>query len=557
MDTVEQSKLAILSEIDALLIKALKNFVVFSIEPNTIRLQMMAAFFSDVKALAIKNDFRELGYLCLKSEEFIKQNERELSYDSTYLIKLAKGFGEITQSLENLLTVATYQESGAENLVCCVATREVINLAAQNYPISCLTLGRVLVFDDDMVVLNIIESVLRNRGYDVLVTNDADQALEILRAHDADILILDIVMPGKSGIDFYRQLKQEKIALPTIVLTASTNTEDHVLALKEGIDNFLRKPFEADVLVANVEKLLNKEHKHKNALLKDALTSAYTRSFFAERFAQEKAKYLRDGRFFSVVFIDIDHFKEINDSYGHLFGDTVLKSFVSEFKKGFRPTDQISRFGGDEFLLLLPETNAVEAFKVVERIRQRFQRKAFNPPDCKHQLYLTFSAGITEFNGGDKTLEAVLEEADRQLYRAKERGRACTSFIYDALDTGTEKSRILICDDSSTVSRLIKSRLSRLGLETQVVSTGTEALAVFSEFKPHLLILDIILPDLNGVAVLQEIRRMELEKQVKVILISVKNLGENAQLLSDLGYDDFIKKPISLERLEHSVKRLI
>lgn len=557
MDTVEQSKLAVLSEIDALLIKALKNLVVFSIEPNTIRLQMMAAFFSDVKALAIKNDFRELGYLCLKSEEFIKQNERELSYDSTFVIKLAKGFGEITQSLENLLTVATYQESGAENLACSIATREVINLAAQNYPISSLTLGRVLVFDDDMVVLNIIESVLRNRGYDVLVTNDADQALEILRAHDADILILDIVMPGKSGIDFYRELKQEKIALPTIVLTASTNTEDHVLALKEGIDNFLHKPFEADVLVANVEKLLKKEHKHKNALLKDALTSAYTRSFFAERFAQEKAKYLRDGRVFSVVFIDVDHFKEINDSYGHLFGDTVLKSFVSEFKKGFRPTDQISRFGGDEFLLLLPETNAVEAFKVVERIRQRFQRKAFNPPDCKHQLYLTFSAGITEFNGGDKTLEAVLEEADRQLYRAKERGRACTSFIYDALDTGTEKSRILICDDSSTVSRLIKSRLSRLGLETQVVSTGTEALAVFSEFKPHLLILDIILPDLNGVAVLQEIRRMELEKQVKVILISVKNLGENAQLLSDLGYDDFIKKPISLERLEHSVKRLI
>lgn len=557
MNTSEQSKLALLLEIENQLNQALQNFVVFSREPNTIRLRLMSTFFADIKSLAIRNNFRDLGYLCLKTEEFIKQYEPELSNDNSYVIKLAKRFGEVTLALENLLALATYQESGADHLACDVQTRELINLAAQNDQISQLTLGRVLVFDDDMLVLNIIESVLRNRGYDVLVTNDADQALEILRVHDADILILDIVMPGKSGIDFYRELKKEKIAIPTIVLTASTSKDDHILALKEGIDNFLTKPFEADVLVANVEKLLKKEHKNQNALLKDALTSAYTRSYFADRFAQEKAKFQRDGKVFSVVFIDIDHFKEINDSYGHLFGDVVLKSFVAEFKTSFRPSDQIARFGGDEFLLLLPETDAFEAFKVVERIRQRFQRKAFNPPDSRHQLYLTFSAGISEFNGGDKSLEAVLEEADRQLYRAKERGRACTSFLHDAMDAGTEKNRILICDDSSTVSRLIKSRLSRLGLETQVVATGKEALAVFPDFKPHLLILDIILPDINGAAVLQEIRRMEEEKQVKVILISVKNLGENAQLLHELGYDDFIKKPISLERLEQSVKRLI
>ena len=320
MNTIEPSKLAILSEIESQLNQALQNFVVFSIEPNTIRLRLMSAIFAEVKALAIKNNFRELGYLCLKSEEFIKQNEGELLNDSTDVIKLAKRFGEVTLSLEHLLTVATYQESGAVNLVCDIQTREVINRSAQNNQISSLTLGRVLVFDDDMLVLNIIESVLRNRGYDVLITNDADQALGILRAHDADILILDLVMPGKSGIEFYRELKREKIAIPTIVLTASTSKEDHVLALKEGIDNFLTKPFEAEVLVANVEKLLKKEHKHKNALLKDALTSAYTRSFFADRFAQEKAKFQRDGKVFTVVFIDIDHFKEINDSYGHLFG---------------------------------------------------------------------------------------------------------------------------------------------------------------------------------------------------------------------------------------------
>jgi CheY-like chemotaxis protein len=254
MNTIEPSKLAILSEIENQLNQALQNFVVFSIEPNTIRLRLMSAFFAEVKALAIKNNFRELGYLCLKSEEFIKQNEGELLNDSIDVIKLAKRFGEVTQSLENLLAVTAYQESGAENLVCNIQTREVINRSVQNDQISSLTLGRVLVFDDDMLVLNIIESVLRNRGYDVLITNDADQALEILRSHDADILILDLVMPGKNGIEFYRELKQEKIVIPTIVLTASTSKEDHVLALKEGIDNFLRKPFEADVLVANVEK---------------------------------------------------------------------------------------------------------------------------------------------------------------------------------------------------------------------------------------------------------------------------------------------------------------
>ncbi|MBI4857328.1 MAG: response regulator [Acetobacterium woodii] len=552
----EHSTLVVLNQIEKQLNKALQNLVMFSMEPKASQHQFMLAFFSEVKAVAVKHHFRELGYLCMKNEEFIKQNKHALLNDGTSFIKLAKGFGEVTQCLENLLAVATCQEGGRGSLVC-HQTCEMINRNAQNDEISSLALGRVLVLDDEMLVLNVIESVLRNRGYDVRITNDSSQALEILRANEADILILDLIMPGKSGIEFYRELKLEKIVIPTIVLTASANKEDHVLALKEGIDDYLRKPFEADVLVANVEKLIKKEKKYKNAYLKDVLTASYTRRFFVERFAQEKARFQRDGIVFSVVFIDLDYFKEINDSFGHVFGDVVLKSFVAEFKTNYRPTDQIFRYGGDEFLLLLPETSAVEAFRLVERIRQKFQRKAFNPTTNSRKVFITFCAGITEFNGEDKTLEDVLDEADRQLYRSKERGRACTSFVGDAIEISNEKKRVLICDDSSTVSKLIKARLCRLGLETQAVVTGKDALTLFPDFKPHLLILDIILPDLNGVEVLKEIRRIAKEKQVKVILISVKSLGAKEQVLSELGYDDYIKKPISLQRLEQSVKRLL
>lgn len=556
MRVKKPTKLEVLTEIENQLNQALQNLVLFSIEPKASQYQFMLTFFSEIKALAVAHHFRELGYICLKNEEFIRQNEHQLLHERSSFIKLAKGFGEITQCLENLLAVATCQECVQENSVCQQA-RELISQNTQNDEISSLALGRVLVLDDEMLVLNVIESVLRNRGYDVWITNDADQALEILRAHEADILILDLVMPGKSGIEFYRELKQEKIVIPTIVLTASDNKDDHVQALREGIDDFLKKPFEAEVLVANVEKLIKKEQKHKNAYLKDGLTTAYTRRFFAERFAQEKAKYRRDGIPFSVVFIDLDHFKEINDTYGHVFGDVVLKSFVAEFKASFRPSDQIFRYGGDEFLLLLPQTTTVEAFRVVERIRQKFQRTAFNPAINARKVYVTFSVGITEFNGDDKTLEDILDEADRQLYRSKERGRACTSFVDDAIEIGNEKKRVLICDDSSTVSLLINSRLNRLGLETQAVATGEEALTLFADFKPDLLILDIILPDLNGVEVLKEIRRIAEGEPVKVILISVKSLGPKEQQLCELGYDDYIKKPISLQRLEQSVQRLL
>ncbi|KAF5071160.1 Regulator of RpoS [anaerobic digester metagenome] len=556
MNNNEQNNLAVLTKIENKLNQALQNLVMFSVQPKASQQQFMLAFFSEVKTLALAHNFRELGYLCMKSEEFIKLNGIDSVAEPTAMIKLLRQFGQVTKCLENLLAEASCEECVRENSVCNQA-REIISLNDQTDQIRNLALGRVLVFDDEMLVLNVIESVLRNRGYDVWITNDSDQALEILRAREADILILDLVMPGKSGIEFYRELKVEKIVIPTIVLTGSDNTEDHVLALKEGIDDFLKKPFEADVLVANVEKLIKKEKKHKNAYLKDVLTSAYTRRFFVERFAQEKAKYQRDGSVFSVVFIDLDHFKEINDTYGHVFGDSLLKSFVAEFKASFRPSDQIFRYGGDEFLLLLPQTTIVEAFRVVERIRQKFQRKVFNPAINSHKVYVTFSVGITEFNGGDKTLEDILDEADRQLYRSKERGRACTSFVNDAIETTNEKKRVLICDDSSTVSRLINSRLTRLGLETRAVTTGKDALALFSEFKPHLLILDIILPDLNGVDVLKEIRRIAKGQPVKVILISVKSLGAKGQVLSELGYDDYIRKPISLQRLEQSVKRLL
>lgn len=556
MNNNEQNNLAVLTKIENWLNQALQNLAMFSVEPKASQQQFMLAFFSEVKTLALAHNFRELGYLCMKSEELIKLNGIDSVAEPTAMIKLLRQFGQVTKCLENLLAEASCEECVRENSVCNQA-REMISLNAQTDQIRSLALGRVLVFDDEMLVLNVIESVLRNRGYDVWITNDSDQALEILRAREADILILDLVMPGKNGIEFYRELKAEKIVIPTIVLTASDNTEDHVLALKEGIDDFLKKPFEADVLVANVEKLIKKEKKHKNAYLKDVLTSAYTRRFFVERFAQEKAKYQRDGSVFSVVFIDLDHFKEINDTYGHVFGDSLLKSFVAEFKASFRPSDQIFRYGGDEFLLLLPQTTIVEAFRVVERIRQKFQRQVFNPAINSHKVYVTFSVGITEYNGGDKTLEDILDEADRQLYRSKERGRACTSFVNDAIEITNEKKRVLICDDSSTVSRLINSRLTRLGLETQAVTTGKDALALFSEFKPHLLILDIILPDLNGVDVLKEIRRIAKGQPVKVILISVKSLGAKGQVLSELGYDDYIRKPISLQRLEQSVKRLL
>lgn len=557
MTSKEEINLQVVHQIEDKLNKVLQNLAVFSIEPQTIKPTLWLAFFAEVKALALQNNFRELGYICMKSEEFIKQNDIDFANDSTSFIQLVQRFGALTQCLEKLLAVSVSQVCSRENRVCNIQTREVIDLTDHNYEISNLALGRVLVLDDEMMVLNIIERVLRHRGYDVRITNDSAQALEILRAHEADVLILDLVMPGKSGIEFYRALKQEKIVVPTIVLTASENKADHVLALQEGIDDFLRKPFEADVLIANVEKLIKKEKKHKNAYLKDALTSAYTRSFFVERFAQDKAKFARNGTVFSVVFIDLDHFKEINDTYGHVFGDVVLKSFVDEFKTSFRPSDQVFRYGGDEFLLLLAETDAVEAFRIVERIRQKFQGKAFNAPHTSRKVYVTFSAGITEFHGEDKTLEDVLEEADRQLYRAKERGRACTSFIDDLIEIGNEKKRVLICDDSSTVNRLIKSRLNRLGLETQTVATGKDALRIFPDFRPHVLILDMILPDLNGEIVLKEIRRIEKEKQVKVILISVKSLGIKEKLLNELCYDDFIQKPISLELLEQSVKRLL
>lgn len=189
--------------------------------------------------------------------------------------------------------------SWPENSVC-HQNCELLNQNTQNDEISSLALGRVLVLDDEMLVLNVIESVLHNRGYDVWITNDSDQALEILRAHEADILILDLVMPGKSGIEFYRELKQEKIVIPTIVLTASDNKEDHVLALREGIDDFLKKPFEADVLVANVEKLIKKDQEHKNAYLQDGLTTAYTRRFLPSDLPRKKRSISATASFFRL-----------------------------------------------------------------------------------------------------------------------------------------------------------------------------------------------------------------------------------------------------------------
>ena len=164
------------------------------------------------------------------------------------------------------------------------------------------------------------------------------------------------MMPEMDGFEVFRCVRSEFPEIPVIFLTAKTLKEDRLKALKSGVDDYVMKPFETDELLARVESAIMKMARSKKYVITDMLTGVYTIKFFNDDFKEFRARFSRKNEVFSVAFIDLDRFKEINDTYGHIVGDKVLKDFVKYLKDCFRITDHIFRFGGDEFLVLLPDT---------------------------------------------------------------------------------------------------------------------------------------------------------------------------------------------------------
>lgn len=297
--------------------------------------------------------------------------------------------------------------------------------------------GRILIVDDNAMIRSEIKAVLMKDGGFTHFMEAADglTAFKTIMETPPDLVLCDLVMPGFDGLKFLglKASRKELEQIPVIILTAEDDLDRKAEILERGASDYVTKPFHEKELLARVRihtklKRLQDELREMNTQLEalsvtDALTGLANRRRLMARLEEEVRRAWRTKAPLAVVMIDIDHFKEVNDTHGHAMGDQVLRNIGAMLNANLRTTDLAARYGGEELTLVLPHTEAAAALQVAENLRQKFA-------DLEHVLdgvtiRKTASMGLVIRLGGEDEpgAEELLKKADEALYRAKQGGR--------------------------------------------------------------------------------------------------------------------------------------
>lgn len=283
---------------------------------------------------------------------------------------------------------------------------------------------RVLIVDDCKMVHSLLHSGLADEPVELLSAYDGPSGLAIAIAEQPDLILLDIEMPGMKGFEVCRQLKADGAtsAIPVVFLSSLTCTEDKIHGLELGAADYVTKPFDAAELKARVRASLRTKYLldllAKKAMI-DGLTGLWNRAYLDHRLTQEASRGRRHQDALSCILLDVDHFKQINDRYGHAFGDAVLRSLAQVLLNAPRTEDVACRYGGEEFVVLTPGVGLLGAKCLAERLRQDIERMPLTYRG--ETVRVTCSFGVADLVVAEG--QSPIMAADQALYNAKESGR--------------------------------------------------------------------------------------------------------------------------------------
>ncbi|NJP05253.1 MAG: diguanylate cyclase [Chloroflexaceae bacterium] len=291
---------------------------------------------------------------------------------------------------------------------------------------------RVLIVDDDPIHRRLLQASLKT-AHDVYEADDGQAAWELLQRESFHFVITDWMMPQMDGVDLIRNIRASNWISYTyiILVTAKGNRHDMIEGLESGADDYMIKPFDQAELRARMtigERILNLEMRLRELATHDYLTALLNRRAIYDEVNKELQRARRTGYPLSLIMLDIDHFKKVNDTHGHLVGDEALCLVANTLKEGARSYDTVGRWGGEEFLILLPETSLLEASQVAERVRISVSTTSLVLPD-QSPLHVQISLGVTSTSIGQLTngelpaLNMLLQQADDALLLAKRTGR--------------------------------------------------------------------------------------------------------------------------------------
>jgi len=296
---------------------------------------------------------------------------------------------------------------------------------------------RILIVDDDVAVRNTMFEYIKTAGYYCEAVSCAEEALESLRKDNFHVVVTDIMLPGMGGLELTKLIKRAKTS-DVIVMTGYSDDFSYEEAINIGASDFVIKPVRLEELLLRLKRVLKEREltnerirmmeKLQKLAITDGLTRLYNSRSFYSQLELEVDRFNRYEHPLALLLLDIDHFKDYNDKYGHLEGDKVLVRFSQIIRTCLRTNDSAYRYGGEEFTVILPETAGEEARTVAQRIRAALEAEPFTPEDGE-EVTVTISIGLTEYHAKEE-LSTFIQRADQAMYRSKRSGRNKVSMLY-------------------------------------------------------------------------------------------------------------------------------
>ncbi|MDM8516094.1 diguanylate cyclase [Desulfobacterales bacterium HSG16] len=292
----------------------------------------------------------------------------------------------------------------------------------------------ILIVDDDDAIRFLMNEFVEMVGYKAFMASSGEEALEVLKENVVDVVLTDIMMPGIDGLELTGKIKKI-YDVEVIVMTGYSGDYSYENAVDKGASDFVFKPVRFEELLLRIKRVL-KERRLRKELQKlaitDGLTKLYNSRHFYHQSEMEIERCKRHKHPLSLLIMDIDFFKSYNDTYGHLAGDKVLSRIGWIIRSCLRKSDSAYRYGGEEFIALLPETGIDDAIPVARRIREAVEHEAFYP-EHDEEVHITISIGVTEFGMREK-LKSFIKRSDDALFCAKQNGRNRINCIMPQID---------------------------------------------------------------------------------------------------------------------------
>lgn len=421
------------------------------------------------------------------------------------------------------------------------------------------------VIGDDVSMLILLKDALEKHGWMVLTNTDAEKATNQYFDLLPDCLVIDLDMSMKNGFELLEDIHEhnKRQFVPKVILSGNNSREERIAAFTSGADDFIKKPVDIEEFIVRINRHLQRKKLFDQSVSIDELTQVYNRKQLQDVYQRQLDQLVLKQQPFSLAMLDIDHFKQVNDTHGHSIGDKVLRDFAQFLTKNTTKMDTVFRFGGEEFIILFSGTSYQDMQEKIKSMIEDYAAVKHNANETYFSL--TFSAGIFTVQDEEIALAVALEKADQALYKAKENGRARVEIGNDTMQEIIKKKIIVSVIDDDGIIRTILTKilenikLARVELDIEVFENG----AAFFEKKrhevkgKHFIILDGVMPVMDGIEVLQKLKGLKHAANFTVMMLTSRKSENDIVRALALGADDYLTKPFSINELQARIQRLL